>query len=164
MSFERAPQLTDEQKRIYREMDPLFLQFISTTKACAVGSGQPLVFLYGDDPDDIDHCVVVTTMPNGSVGFSVHQDGHFDVQLEYVKSLIGPTYFAMAECHITRGPEEISAETIDQVFEQLKDKLKKHLSGECGCEAHAENKEPEQPQTELPLWVQTIMQEEKTDA
>jgi hypothetical protein len=161
MIFERAPQPSAEQRVIFREMDPYFLWFYATSKTAAISNGMPMVFLYGDDPADIDHCVIVNVMPSGATGYSVHNDGNHAVQMEYVKSLLGPTYFAQVEPHITRGPEEVTADNIDEVLDRLKERLKAHLAGDCGCKDH-----PEQPgeQAELPLWVRNIMQEEKTDA
>lgn len=165
MELDRAPVPSEENARIFREMEPLFLHFWSSLKAIAIGSKEPQMCLYGDDPDDIDHCVVVFAMPSGAMGFSVHQDGNPAVQREYVKSLLGPTYFAQVEPHITRGPEEVTPENIAEVLDRIKEKMLQHLRGECGCKDHdtAEKKEPEQ--TEMPLWVTTLMtQEETTDA
>lgn len=161
--YERAPEPDDTHKRIYREMDALFLQFYSTAKALAVSAGRPLMYVYGD-ADEVERSVACFFMPSGAVGFTVHPDADREATMRYLHSLIGDTYFDMVKGSVNSNPamhEEITADNAEEVLERFKQMVMQHLRGQCDCDD--DEKKPEQ-QTELPAWVSTIMQEEKTDA
>lgn len=159
--MDRPSEISDEMKRIYHEMDPVFLAFMMNIKTVAVGTGMAQMFLYGDDPDDIDHCVVVFALPSGAIGFGVNEKANKDVVFAYIKSLLGPTYFAQAESHITVGPPavEMTEDNVDEVLDRLKETIKQHMRE---CDKHAAPKQEELP---LPEWVVSVMeQEENADA
>jgi hypothetical protein len=160
--FERVPELDDMHKRIYREMDPLFLQFYATAKAVAVGGGKPVMYIYGD-PDEIDRSVAVYFMPSAAVGFTVHPECNREAAMQYLHSLIGDTYFDMVKDSVNSTAtmhEEITPDNVEEVLDRFKQMVMQHLQGKCGCD----DDEKKESQTELPLWVSNIMQEEKTDA